>query len=187
MSEDYFGALGLEQALVVDAVELKDAWHRAAAGSTNSQEIHRAYAALRDPAQRIEHLLTWHGRKVVSSEKPGARLFDLFFTVATALKNADAIVAQIESATSALQRAGMTKTLLTSLEELTNASRLVAAERFTRNDQLTTLSQTFPNLMEVEWEFLTSLGNDFTFLSKWDGEIQKRETRLQETLMGKIV
>ena len=187
MSENYFGALGMAQALVVHEAELKDAWHRAAAGNTNNEEIHRAYAVLRDPAKRIAHLLELHGRKSASAESPGAQLFDLFLEVAGTLKNADTIVTQIESATSALQRAVWTEKLLSNLDALSSAGAAVSAEKTRRDTQLTSLAVHFPNLSDIEWERLTSLGNDFTFLSKWDGEIQKRETRLQETLIGKIV
>ncbi len=187
MSADCFAVLGLRQALVIEEAELKNAWHRAAAVTADTEKIHRAYAVLRDPARRIEYLLTLHGRKTASAEKPGTRLFDLFFTVAATLKNADAVVAQIESATSALQRAGLTPTLLTSLDELTASAAAVTAERSTRDAQLASLASAFPTLADAEWETLAALGSDFTFLSKWDEEIQKRETRLQETLMGEIV
>lgn len=185
--EDYFATLGLRQALVLDDAQLKDAWHQAAAAASDAEEIHRAYSALRDPARRIGHLLERHGRTPAGAETPGARLFDLFFTVAAVLKNADAIVTQIESAASALQRAGQTPRLLTSLDDLTSAGAAVAAEKATRDTQLTSLAEKFPHMSNAEWDLLTSLGSDFAFLTKWAAEIQKRETRLQETLMGKIV
>ncbi len=187
MADDYFALLGLQRALTVGDAELKDAWHHTAATARDAETIHRAYATLRDPARRIGHLLELHGRKIDSEETPGERLFDLFFTVAAALKTADIVGTQIESTSSALHRAGLTNQLLTSLDELTLAGAAVAVERTNRDTQLTSLAANFLNFSDAEWEVLTSLGSDFAFLTKWTGEIQKRETRLQETLMGKIV
>jgi len=186
---DYFASLGIARGLFIDEPGLKNAWHAAAARAAEPnevEEIHRAYAVLREPARRIEHMLELHGRPAAGGEKPGARLFDLFFTVGAALKKADAVVAQIESAPSALQRAGLTPSLLTSLDALASTHVAVSEERSLRDAQLTTLAPVFPHLSDAAWESLASLGCDYAFLTKWSGEIQKRETRLQETLMGKI-
>ncbi len=186
MAEDYFERLGMPQSPVIDELALKESWHRAAAQAENPEDVHRAYAVLRDQAKRIEHLLTLHGQKTVTSEQPGATLFDLFFTVAAALKTADEIGTRISEAATALQRAGLTNHLFVSLDELTAANQAITVEENTRSTQLNSLASHFPNLSCVEWEILASLGNDFAFLTKWETEIQKRTTKLQETLMGKI-
>ena len=185
MNGDYFKLLGMSQALVVDESQLKDAWHRAAALAENPEEVHRAYAVLREPARRIEHLLALQGRKTGGNEKPGATLFDLFFTIGATLKKADDIYRRASEATSALQRAGLTGELLASLDELQSAGQFILTEKDQRKAELTAFS--FPNLSDQEWETLATLGNDFSFLSKWENEIRKRESHLQEILIGKIV
>ncbi|HEX8373361.1 MAG TPA: hypothetical protein VF585_11305 [Chthoniobacterales bacterium] len=188
MSGDYFQVLRMPQRLVFEEAELKDAWHRAAseADPSKAEAIHGAYSVLRDPARRIEHVLALHSRTTASAEQPGARLFDLFFSVASALKAADAVVVQIEAAATALQRAGLAPRLLGSLDELAEARTAVQSQRAARETSLQELAARFPRLTDADWETLTSLGSDFSFLTKWAGEIQKRETRLQEMLIGQM-
>jgi DnaJ-domain-containing protein 1 len=184
---DYFAVLGLSRSPVLEEKDLKEAWHQAAATTANSEEIHRAYAVLREPAKRIEHLLTLAGKKTAHSEKPGATLFDLFFSVADVLRKSDAVSARISTANTALERAALTHELLASLDGLAVAQQSISSENLERKQRLLALSENFPDLTTEAWKNLATLGNDFAFLGKWKQEIEKRETRLQETLLGKIV
>ena len=125
MSGDYFELLGLPRKILLEESELKDRYHQAAASQANAEAVNRAYAILKEPAQRIGHLLTLHGRHHISNKQPGASLFGLFFDVSNELKKSDETIAALKSAPSALQRAALIDPVLSLLGDLGKTVDLV--------------------------------------------------------------
>ena len=93
---DYFALLDQPRKPWIDLNELEEKYHALARASHPDQskkptadfaEVNRAYRVLRDPKQRVEHLLALEGRKIASttSEIPND-LAELFMEVASAMK-----------------------------------------------------------------------------------------------------
>jgi curved DNA-binding protein CbpA len=180
---DYFEVLGLPRRAVLDEEDVRSAFrecgkvtHPDAGGDETAFElVNRAYAALRDPGERLRHLsLLEFGAAPDPAGTIDAETMALFEKVGGALARADAYFAKRDAASSAIAKA-----LLASEEVAVQRDVMLAggAVRGAREALLGRFEEIDRNVLEdrsraelVAGECFRALG----FLSKWEAQISER-------------
>jgi hypothetical protein len=187
---DCFALLDMPHRPWLAAETVKQAFHRRAAaqhpdsatGDTDAfAELNRAYTTLRDPAQRVRHLLELNFPDAVarSADAP-AKLGDLFLRTGSVTQRITAFLARECQTTAPLARALLATERRALREE---AALLLATLNEAEQRSLEALQ-----MIDTEWDAngadlssrLSTLYGALSFLSKWSQHLRERLLQLNE-------
>ena len=143
------------------------------AAQTLFADLNRGHETLRDPKQRLQHLLTLErGEKPADVHDILPETADLFIKVGQLLQPVDAIIARREAEPSPLLRAQSMPEALDWLEK-------VNALLDTLNTQLAALESELQSFKD-NWDCdtLERLYHRFSYLQKWRGQLNDRAVKL---------
>jgi len=187
---DHFAILAQPRRPWLDEDALKEAFHRATAqqhpdvvgGSGEAASaLNAAYAALRDPAARLRHLLEleWPGT-ASSAVGIAPELADLFGKIA-ALRQAGAALAKKEAAVqSPLARALLVGDRTTHWQELEAVRAVLRGAEAAATEELRAMDAAWETRDEAARAALAALQQRFAFLAKWQAQLREDLFRLGE-------
>lgn len=187
---DHFAILAYSRRPWLDDAALKDAFHRATAqqhpdvaGGSGEQAaaLNAAYAVLRDPAQRLRHLLEleWPG----AAAMPGSIAPELaeWFGKIASLRQAGAALAKKEAAAqSPLARALLTADRTAHRQALEEAITALAVLEKSAYEELRALDASWEARDEMTHAGVAALQQRFAFLTKWQARLREDLFRLGE-------
>jgi curved DNA-binding protein CbpA len=196
---DYFKLLSQPRRPWLDADALKQAFlvlsaqahpdrvhnapepERQAAGRRYT-ELNAAYQCLREPKERLRHLLELErGARPADIQQVPAELTEPFFEIGRLCREADALIAEKAKTTSPVLRAGLFERGAEILERLTALQQGIGAQREELMAELKTINAAWDNgepgatkpLGRLE-EIRQRLG----YFSRWSEQIQERMLQL---------
>jgi curved DNA-binding protein CbpA len=147
-------------------------------------EINTAYARLREPRDRLAHLLELErgARPGVIQDIP-ADLMNVFFDVGRRLKEADAFLAGNAAVTSPLLKVEAFSRGLELRESLESARREIAGRTAALTEDLRRLDAAWvqaadPNARAPLFNPLEEIYRLLSYFSRWSGQLQERIVRL---------
>ncbi len=193
MATDYFALLGQERRPWLEAEALKAAFlARGAeahpdrahglpaaekeAANARSAELNAAYNCLREPKERLAHLVELETGRKLENAAPPAGAADFFFTIAPALQGADQFLKRRAQAVSPLARAQLYGEGLGWADKLMALQKQIQLRREGFEAELRALNGAWPAASAVERA--AQLGGEFSFIKRWSEQIQERLARL---------
>jgi len=180
---DHFAILGQPRRPWLEEEALKDAFHRATAqehpdiaggSGEKAAALNAAYAALRDPAARLKHLLEleWPDRGVASAAI-APELADLFGKIA-ALRQAGAALKKKEAAAqSPLGRALLAGEKAAHRRDLETALAMLSAGETSARENLRLLDTGWSQRQDATHDLLAAVQQNFAFLAKWQAQLRE--------------
>lgn len=188
--DDPFDLLGLAPSLQLDSAEIESAWRDRAKTShpdlpssasgpdpapspsaEHSGALHRARETLADPASRLEAWLHHHGVEPERSASIDSALMDAFTRTNDTVSRADALLARVRQADSALAKALLAKEMAAiqlSLQETMGDLR----------KQAVAFEAKFPSLEAAaendDFTQATAILAGLKFLTKWQNSCQEK-------------
>jgi DnaJ-domain-containing protein 1 len=171
---DYFALLDQPRAGWVDPEQLKDAFHKrtlrahpdASGKEDEFAQLNKAYQVLRDPKQRLQHLLALRGEATDSSAIPND-IAELFPLVASLTRQTEVVISKSRDASTALTRSLVRPELL--------QARGAVEEMIERIEQMLALAN--ERLREKDAD-LRDLHARFSYLTRWLGELKEKHLQL---------
>jgi DnaJ-domain-containing protein 1 len=179
LDPDRLKAKFLQRCAVVhpDRVHSGSEAERQAAGRTFS-ELNAAYNVLREPRDRLRHLLELEtGRKPAEAGQVPTGLADLFFELGTACRRADGLAAERAKSASPMLRAQLFERGLEPLETLRELQSRVAARQEELGAELKAMTAGW-NPAAADWPRLEQICQALGYLGRWQSQIQERITQL---------
>lgn len=184
--KDCFAVLGQPRRAWLDPAELKEAYHAMTrrehpdaqpAGEGNAfAEVNEAYRVLRDPKERLQHLLELEGQTGQEPERAiPAEMAALFEPVARATQAAERALRQSEAATNVLSRslAGVEReTARRGVEEM----RETLFALYARAEDETRAADELSG--DARIGRLRELRVHFAYLTRWIAQLEERRTQL---------
>jgi curved DNA-binding protein CbpA len=171
---DYFALLDQPRAAWLDPEQLKDAFHArtlrlhpdASGDEGEFAQLNKAYQVLRDPKQRLQHLLALRGEATDSGAIPN-EIAELFPLVADLTRQADVVITKLQEASSALTRSFLRPELL--------QTRGAVEEMIERIEQM--LASANEQLHQDDAD-LRDLFSRFAYLTRWLGELKEKQLQV---------
>ncbi len=138
-------------------------------------ELNAAYHCLREPRERLRHLLELElGRKPSDLTNVPDDLMELFFAVGKLLREVDAFVAEKGRASSPLLQVQFFERGQEWIEKLDGVRRLIDARREPLMGELKTLSTAWMEHSPKPMERLLEIWRWLSFYDRWLAQIQER-------------
>jgi curved DNA-binding protein CbpA len=142
-------------------------------------ELNAAYNCLREPRDRLRHLLELElGRKPSDLTNVPDDLMDLFFAVGKSLRDTDAFVAEKTKASSPLLQVQFFEREQERVEQLGNLRQSITQRREPLVEELKTLSEGWEGRADKPLERLLQIWRLLSFYDRWLAQIQERVVRL---------
>lgn len=141
--------------------------------------LNSAYNCLRDPRQRIRHLLELElAAKPSDLTNVPDDLMEIFFAVGKSFRAVDALLAEKASASSPLIQAQLFVQGMDRAEELNAVAKTIATRRDALLEQLRSLDSTWRSGDAGQREQLLDIWRLLGFYDRWLAQIQERVNRL---------
>jgi hypothetical protein len=138
-------------------------------------ELNAAYTCLRQPKERLRHLLELHtGRKAAPVQEVPGGLVEMFFEVGQGCRAADEFLKRKAATASPLLLAGLFEEGQTISERLKALRQGMSA----RQEQLVQELQTMDNDWESRIARLEQIQQTLTYLQRWSAQLQERIVQL---------
>jgi len=185
---DYFAALHQPRRPWLDSAALKDAFHQATARDhpdiagdrgEKASALNAAYAALRDPASRLKHLLEleWPAPPLAAATIP-SHLADLFGKIAGIRQQGSNLAGKQAAAQSPLARALLAGEGAAHRHELEAALAMLADFETAALAELRALDAAWAPRDEAARARLASVQQQFAYLAKWQAQLREDLFRL---------
>jgi DnaJ-domain-containing protein 1 len=189
---DYFALLGEPRQPWLDAEELKsrffalsasvhpDRVHGLSPGERKSAqerstELNAAYACLREPKERLRHLIELHtGSKPAQVQQVPEELVDLFFQIGRDCRVADEFLKRKATITSPLLLAGLFEEGQTISDSLRELQQQLEA----RKEQLLAEVKRLNTSWEQKLARLELIQQTLSYLHRWNGQLHERIVQL---------
>jgi DnaJ-domain-containing protein 1 len=156
-----------------------------ATAQERSVELNAAYSVLREPKNRLRHLLTLElGTVPTDIQRIPQELMDSFMEVGQLCKRADKLVLEKANVTSPLLKVQLFERSQQETEELLNLQQRLAAKRHLLVESLkqidkewSTADSRSPARVE-QLQRLEELHRLFSYFDRWIGQVQERIARL---------
>ncbi len=179
---DYFVLLDQPRRAWLDPEVLKEIFHaRTLRAHPDAQpssddgaftQLNEAYQVLRDPKRRLQHLLALAGHLPSSSRRTVPReLEELFPLIADLTQEAEALLQQCASTTSALSRSLLKPQMIALTNRLEAGLQKLRGLEANSNARLRQIAES--ELAELEALYL-----EFSYLGKWITQLQERHLQL---------
>ena len=202
---DYFVLLGQPRRPWLDPEELKtkylalsgevhvDRLHSASqeqqeAATAHHAELNAAYQRLREPKDRLRHLIELElGRKPEEIQNVPAETMELFIGIGQLCRGADAFLAGRGRVSSPLLKARMFEEALDWTDRIQKMQQELAAMRTALEDRLRVIDAAWDSAHDLNqvallpglpWAELEQIYRQFSFLGRWNGQIQERIVQL---------
>lgn len=195
---DFFALLGVARRPRLDLEQLKSRFHtlsaefhpdRLHAASEAERQaaaqhytlLNEAQQSLREPKARLHHLvLLERGRKPGDTNSLPESLLTLFAQIGPLLREADALLKQKASASSAVERALASARALPCLERIGTLRTELDAHRQRLEQALAALDADWTDnpVAESVLDRAEQLYHQFGFLDRWAGQLREREFEL---------
>lgn len=201
---DNFALLGQPRAPWVDTEALKESFLKISAvahpdrihagtegereaATTNYAELNSAYNCLRDPKQRLLHLLELElGATLPNSQQIPPRIMNIIMEAGQACREADAIVAAKSNASPLLQAQWFERAM-----EFTEKLGVLQQQIHSRRDELLEELKTMNNawceapppgsparIQALPLRRLEEIGRELSYIGRWSGQIHERIAQL---------
>ncbi len=192
---DHFALLNEPRRPWLDAVALKtkflalstaahpDRFHNAGesekqAANTRFQSLNAAYNCLREPKERLQHLLALErGAKPADVHAILSGTADLFLEIGLLCRGVDSFLAEKERATSPLVKAQLFQQAAEWSDRIVALQRKIAGQRAEADDAL--------RMIDAEWQTgaypldrLDQIFHHLSYLIRWQQQLQERFVRL---------
>ena len=190
---DYFALLDQPRRPSLDDQELKQAFHTRSLqlhpdtqrgdqggqlpGNAAFAQLNEAYQVLRDPKQRIQHLLALADRGAARQSSVPRDIADLFPIVAGVTHDADAVVQKMEAATTPLSRSLLKAQMLGVRTRIVDTLQQLREMYHSANVQLEAFGPATA-YEETEWAQLQELYLRFSYLTRWISELEEKQVRV---------
>ncbi len=169
--------------LALSATAHPDRFHSApaaeqAAANARFQSLNAAYNCLRDPKERLQHLLTLErGMKPaeVHAILPGTA--DLFLEVGQLCRGVDAFLAEKDRATAPLLKAQLFQQAAVWSGRIATFQQKISAQRATAEEELRALDAAWQTGARP-FDALEQLFHRLSYLTRWQQQLQERFVRL---------
>ncbi len=169
--------------LTLSATTHPDRFHSApeaekAAANARFQSLNAAYNCLRDPKERLQHLLTLErGMKPaeVHAILPGTA--DLFLEVGQLCRGVDAFLAEKDRATAPLLKAQLFQQAAVWSGRIATFQQKISAQRATAEEELRALDAAWQTGARP-FDALEQLFHRLSYLTRWQQQLQERFVRL---------
>jgi curved DNA-binding protein CbpA len=142
-------------------------------------ELNAAYNCLREPRERLRHLLELELRRKPSDlTNVPDDLMDLFFSVGKVLREVDVFVAEKAKASSPLLQVQFFERGQEWIEQLGCLRQSITARREPLVDELKAISALWQNTTDKPLERLMQIWRWLSFYERWLSQIQERGVRL---------
>ncbi|HVV01167.1 MAG TPA: DnaJ domain-containing protein [Verrucomicrobiae bacterium] len=148
-------------------------------------DINAAYNCLREPGPRLAHLLELErGARAGAVQQVPPELMETFMKVSGVIRDADALIASRQSASSPLLRARIFSGAQGVLDALASQSARIADWRQRLINQLKDLDaewvakQNEPNAREGLLERMESMRHTLNYLGRWSSQLTERSFQL---------
>ena len=173
-----------EKFLALSAEVHPDRVHQASdadklAANQRYTELNAAYNCLREPRDRLRHLLELElGKKPSDLTNVPNGLMDLFFTVGKSLREADAFLAEKGRASSPLLQVQLFERGQEWVDKLSDVRQTIAARRDPLVNELKTLDASWSNMTAKPLERLLEIWRLLSFYERWLAQIQERVVQI---------
>jgi len=173
-----------EKFLALSAAVHPDRVHQASepdklAANQRYTELNAAYQCLREPRERVRHLLELElGRKPPDLTSVPDDLMDLFFQVGKLLRAADSFLAEKSKAASPLLQVQLFERGQEWVEKLSELRQAIALRRAPLVDELKTLGTAWESNAANPLERLLEIWRLLSFYERWLAQIQERVVQL---------
>jgi hypothetical protein len=142
-------------------------------------ELNAAYNCLREPRDRLRHLLELElGQKPSDLTNVPNDLMDLFFNVGKVLRDVDAFLAEKGRASSPLLQVQLFERGQEWVEKLGGVRQTIAARRDPLVNELKSLDAAWDGPAAKPWERLLEIWRWLSFYERWLAQIQERAVQL---------
>lgn len=199
---DFFALLGKTRRPWLDGEKLKanffalsaevhpDRVHNASEAEKQSanaryQQINAAYQCLREPKERLRHLLELEsGTPPGNIQQAPARLMDLFFEVGQACKAVDVFLVERDKATSPLLKVKFMEQGLTHMDVFNALQQKLRAPAAALEEELKAMNAAWDaasagaDRAGLPLRRLEEIYRELSFLARWSAQLQERTGRL---------
>ena len=142
-------------------------------------ELNAAYSCLREPRDRLRHLLELElGKKPSDLTNVPNDLMDLFFAVGKVLREVDAFVAEKGRATSPLLQVQLFERGQEWVEKLAGVRQTIVARRDPLLSELKALNASWSSAATKPLERLLEVWRLLSFYERWLAQIQERVVQI---------
>jgi curved DNA-binding protein CbpA len=156
-----------------------------ATAQERSVELNAAYSVLREPKNRLRHLLTLElGTVPTDIQRIPQELMDSFMEVGQLCKRADKLVLEKANVTSPLLKVQLFERSQQETEELLNLQQRLAAKRHLLVESLKQIDKEWSTAdsrspaRDEQLQRLEELHRLFSYFDRWIGQVQERIARL---------
>ncbi|MBI5775700.1 MAG: DnaJ domain-containing protein [Verrucomicrobia bacterium] len=149
------------------------------------QELNAAYNCLRDPKERLRHLLELEcGAAPANIQQAPAQLMDLFFEIGQACKAVDVFLAEKARAASPLLKVKFLEDGLNRLDELNAMQQKLRVPVAALEEELKAMNTVWESAgdgasgVALPLRRLEEIYRELSFLSRWTAQIQERVAQL---------
>jgi DnaJ-domain-containing protein 1 len=191
---NYFALLNFPRAPWLDAdavnarfLELSAPWHpdrvhgqsaaNLAEANQKFADLNRAAAALRDPRERLQHLILLEtGAPPAAAQNIPGNLIELFARVGQTCRDADQFLAERARATSPMIQAQLFAQSLDWSDRIAALQTAVTDLKSTAEHELKTISENWPAHKPIDR--LASLAHHFATTARWEAQLRERFSAL---------
>lgn len=138
-------------------------------------ELNTAYNCLREPKERLRHLIELHtGRKPAQVQQVPEGLVDIFFQIGHACREADEFLKRKTAVSSPLLLAGLFEQGQTISESLAHLQRGLAE----RQEQLLAQLKQLNDNWEGQLDRIETIQQTLSYLHRWRAQLQERIVQL---------
>jgi DnaJ-domain-containing protein 1 len=142
-------------------------------------ELNAAYQCLREPRNRIRHLLELElGAKPSDLTDIPNDLMELFFAVGKAFREVDVFLAEKAKATSPLIQVQLFERGMDQVEQLNELSRKIAPRRDALLDEIKSLDAAWKSNTSAHTDRLLNIWRLLSFYERWLAQIRERIAQL---------
>ena len=187
---DYFALLNFPRTPWLDPAEVQkrflelsaamhpDRVHNLGAAETSAandkfSELNKAAATLRDPKERLHHLLALEtGNAPSAAQNISNELIELFARVGQTCRNVDEFLAERNRATSPMLQAQLFAQGLEWTDRIGELQQQVGIVKARAEEELIQTAQTWPD--KKQYDRLAALAHTFAMTAKWEAQLQER-------------
>jgi curved DNA-binding protein CbpA len=145
-------------------------------------ELNAAYNCLREPKDRLRHLLELErGASSRDMRQPPGDLVDLSFEVGGVCRDADALIAESAKATSPMLKVELFERSQNQIEKVNALQQTIAAKRDQVVEELKAVDDSWQNNplnRATLFAELETIGGQLGFFARWQQQLQERMVRL---------
>lgn len=170
--------LALSSQFHPDRVHNATAAEREEAGK-NYTEINTAYNCLREPKERVRHLLELElGAKPADIQNVPQEVMEAFFEIGHLCKDADAFLVERGSVTSPLLKVKWFERGQEWIERLTAARQKIEARRDELSEELKSMNPAWEARRDLPLKRLEEIYRLLGYLARWSQQLQERIVQL---------